>query len=155
MSRIGPNIQPGSRHPIRPVILSMIGVIFTAGCAAGGGTVNVTLSEWSVQRDKAELPAGSITFEVSNTGPDDIHEFVVIKTDLDAGALPTDETGAVDEAGGGMTVEGEIEDIAVGASDSLTLDLEAGSYVLLCNIYSEEEDEAHYQEGMRIDFTVN
>ena len=34
------------------------------------------------------------------------------------------------------------------------LTLEAGSYVLLCNIYSEEEQEAHYAEGMRIAFTV-
>jgi uncharacterized cupredoxin-like copper-binding protein len=133
----------------------MMALILVAGCGAGGGTVKVTLSEWSVQRDKAELPAGSITFDVSNIGPDDLHEFVVIRTDLAAGSLPTDSTGKVDEAGGGMEVMGEIEDIEVGASGTLTLDLAAGKYVLICNIYTEAEDEAHYHEGMRTDFTVN
>jgi len=155
MSTIGQ--IPETQHPRRlgPLALTMVALILVAGCAAGGGTVKVTLSEWSVQRDKAELPAGSITFEVTNTGPDDIHEFVVIRTDLAPGSLPTDSTGKVDEEGGGMVVEGEIEDIAVGASDTLTLDLAAGKYVLICNIYTEEENEAHYHEGMRTDFTVN
>jgi uncharacterized cupredoxin-like copper-binding protein len=155
MSSIGSSTQAKRRHTMWPVVLAIVSVVLATGCGASGSTVKVTLGEWSVQRDKAEVPAGSIVFDVSNSGPDDTHEFVVIKTDLDAGALPTDDTGAVDEAGGGMTVEGEIEEIAVGASDTLTLDLAAGSYVLLCNIYTAEENEAHYQQGMRIDFTVN
>lgn len=154
MRTIGSLTQPASRRRARPLILSVIGLVFVAGCSSGGGTVNVTLSEWAVAPDKSELAAGSITFAVSNTGPNDIHEFVVIKTDLDPGALPTDETGKVDEEGGGMTVEGEIEDIAVDGSGTLTLDLAAGSYVLICNIYDEEEQEAHYSEGMRAAFTV-
>jgi len=155
MSTIGPIVRPGALRRARPLILSLIGLIFVAGCTAGGGTVKVTLSEWAVARDKAELPAGSITFEVTNTGPDDVHELVVIRTDLDAGALPADSTGKVDEEGSGIEeVMGEIEDIAVGASETLTLDLAAGNYVLLCNIYSADEHEAHYQEGMRIGFKV-
>jgi len=32
--------------------------------------------------------------------------------------------------------------------------LEAGKYVLLCNIYSAEEQEAHYEMGMFTNFTV-
>jgi hypothetical protein len=38
----------------------------------------------------------------------------------------------------------------------LTVDLDAGSYALICNIVEEEEGEpeAHYAEGMRADFTV-
>jgi hypothetical protein len=32
--------------------------------------------------------------------------------------------------------------------------LAAGEYVLLCNIYSEDEDEAHYKMGMRTNFTA-
>ncbi len=155
MHMIDSPARPGRIGRARPLVLSMVALIVAAGCAAaGGGTVKVTLSEWAVARDTVELPAGSITFEVTNTGPADIHEFVVIKTDLDAGALPTDANGAVDEAGGGMTVEGEIEDILVDASETLTLELTAGNYVLLCNIWSEEEQESHYQEGMRVAFTV-
>jgi hypothetical protein len=34
------------------------------------------------------------------------------------------------------------------------LDLEAGNYVLICNIWDEGEQEAHYQEGMRTTFEV-
>lgn len=155
MSTIGRSFRNPSPRRSAPLLLTIISLVLVAGCASGGGTVKVTLQEWSVQRDKAELPAGSITFEVTNSGPADIHEFVVIKTDLAPGSLPTDSTGKVDEAGGGMEVMGEIEDIAVGASDTLTLDLVAGKYALICNIYSEEENEAHYHEGMRTDFTVN
>jgi uncharacterized cupredoxin-like copper-binding protein len=151
-----PTVRRDRRARVRPLALSMIGIVLAAGCAAaGGGTVNVTLSEFSVALDKTEIAAGSVVFEVTNSGPNDVHEFVVIRTDLDPGSLPTDSTGAVDEAGGGMEVEGEIEDIAVGSSDSLTLDLAAGKYVLICNIYDKDENEAHYAEGMRAAFTVN
>ncbi len=156
----------------KPLILAVIGLIFIAGCSAPGASapgasapgasaaadatvVEVTLQEFSVLLDKAEVPAGSVTFETTNVGPDDVHEFVVIKTDLAPGDLPVDATGTVDEAGGGMTVIGEIEDIAVGASMSVTLDLAAGKYVLICNIYTEAENEAHYREGMRVAFTVS
>ena len=83
-----------------------------------------------------------------------MHEFVVIATDLGITELPTVEDGSVDESGEGLELIGEIEDIPVGETQSVTLDLEAGNYVLICNIYDADEDEAHYQEGMRTAFTV-
>ena len=55
-----------------------------------------------------------------------MHEFVVIATDLAITELPTVEDGSVDEAGEGLEVIGEIEDIPVGETQSVTLDLEAG-----------------------------
>ncbi len=122
--------------------------------AGGGSTIDVTLQEWAVVVSEASAPAGEVTFSVTNDGPDDIHEFVIIRTDLDPADLPTDETGAVDESGEGMEVIDEIEDIPVGETQEVTADLEAGSYVLLCNIYSADEDEAHYAEGMRTTFDV-
>jgi iron uptake system component EfeO len=124
--------------------------------AAGGGgtTVPVALQEWSVLPASASAPAGSVTFQVTNTGPEDVHEFVVLKTDLDPGVLPVDETGAVTEAGEGIEVIGEIEDVAVGATPELTVTLAAGKYVLLCNIYDETEKEAHYKMGMRTPFAA-
>jgi uncharacterized cupredoxin-like copper-binding protein len=134
-----------------------------AGCTSSGGasaspssagTVDITLQEWSVGAVPATAAAGDVTFVVSNVGPADVHEFVVIKTDLSFIDLPTDATGAVDEAGGGMEVIGEIEDIPVGETQELALALEPGAYALICNIYSAEEQEAHYQEGMRAQFTV-
>ena len=122
--------------------------------AAAGTAVQVTLTEWAIAADVTTAPAGAVTFTAKNEGPDDVHEFVVIKTDLSLIDLPTDATGAVDEAGGGMTVNGEIEDVAVGASGTLSLTLTPGAYVLICNIYDETEKESHYQQGMRASFTV-
>jgi uncharacterized cupredoxin-like copper-binding protein len=117
--------------------------------------VTVTLQEWAVVPDVATVSAGSVTFNISNTGPEDVHEFVVLRTDLGAGSLPTDSTGAVSEDGEGVEVMGEVEDVPVGESGDLTLNMAPGKYVLLCNVYSEEEKEAHYSMGMRTDFTVD
>ena len=125
-----------------------------APTAAGPTTVKVTLQEWSVIPAPASVAAGAVTFEVVNNGPEDIHEFVIIKTDLDPGALPVDSTGSVTEDGAGMTVVDEIEDIPVGQTQELSVTLAAGKYVLLCNIYSEDEQESHYKMGMRVAFEV-
>jgi len=129
-------------------------ILLMPACGGGGETVDVTLQEFAVGVDPASVSAGEVTFSVTNEGPDDVHEFVVIRTDLGPTELPTDENGAVDEAGGGMEVVDEIEDMEVGASEELTVDLEAGSYVLICNIWDEDEQESHFQEGMRAAFTV-
>lgn len=125
-----------------------------APTAAAPTTVAVTLREWSVTPTPSSVAAGTVTFQVTNSGPEDIHEFVVIKTDLAPDALPVDATGTVTEEGAGMTVEDEIEDIPIGQTQELTVPLTAGKYVLLCNIYSEDEQEAHYKMGMRIAFEV-
>lgn len=120
----------------------------------GGSTVAVTLQEFAIGATPATMPAGSVTFEATNEGPEDEHELVVIRTDLAPSELPTNADGSVDEEGEGVEALDEIEEFAVGETQSLTLDLEAGSYVLICNIYTAEEQESHYQEGMRLGFTV-
>lgn len=122
--------------------------------AAGPVTVAVTLQEWAVVPAVTSVAAGEVTFDVTNSGPEDIHEFVVLKTDLDPAALPVAADGSVTESGEGMEVVDEIEDIPVGETQSLTVSLTAGKYVLLCNIYDETENEAHYAKGMRIAFEV-
>ena len=153
-------------------VLGLLSALVLAACSSGSespapagsppaagspaaGAIAVTLQEWAVLPSSESAAAGDVTFQVSNTGPEDVHEFVVLKTDLDAGALPTDDTGAVVEGGEGIEVVDEIEDIPVGESQDLTVSLEAGKYVLLCNIYSADEQEAHYELGMRTNFTVN
>ena len=68
------------------------------------------------------------------------------KTDLKAEALPVSGS-KIDESA--LTPVDEIEDIAVGATPTLTVTLAAGHYVLLCNI------ETHFGLGMRSDFDVN
>jgi uncharacterized cupredoxin-like copper-binding protein len=134
----------------------------TGGTAATGGmpatvasgNVDITLQEWAVVPASTSAAAGDVTFKITNTGPEDEHEFVVIKSDLDPGALPTEASGAVDEAGAGIEVIDEVEEIPVGGSQDLTVDLAAGNYVFICNILDEDENESHYQMGMRIGFTV-
>jgi len=129
----------------------------TEPATGGATTVDVTLQEFAVGTSVSSAAAGDVTFNATNDGPDDEHEFVVIKTDLAIDALPTVDDGSVDEEGEGMEVIGEIEGIAVDASDSTTLALDAGAYALICNIVQEEPDgtiEAHYAEGMRTAFTV-
>lgn len=128
--------------------------LLASACGGGGETVDITLQEFAVGADPSSVDAGEVTFDVTNEGPEDTHEFVIIRTDLGPTELPTDETGAVDEAGAGIEAVDEIEDIPVGESEELTVDLDAGSYVLICNIYDEDEQESHYQEGMRTSFTV-
>jgi uncharacterized cupredoxin-like copper-binding protein len=138
---------------------ALVVMVVLPACGGGesGGPVAITLQEFAVSADPASVPAGSVTFDVTNDGPDDVHEFVVIATDLGPTELPVDADGAVEEGGEGMEVVDEIEDIPVGESPTLTVDLEAGNYVLICNILQEEPNgtlEAHYAEGMRTGFTV-
>jgi uncharacterized cupredoxin-like copper-binding protein len=131
--------------------------LVAAGCGGDeGGTVDVTVQEFAVIPASPSVSAGEVTFNVTNEGPEDTHEFVVFKTDLAPDALPTAPDGSVDEEGEGVELIDEIEDIAVGDTPSLTVNLEAGSYVLICNIVEEEDGETivHYQQGMRTDFTV-
>lgn len=116
-----------------------------ASQSAAAGTVAVTLSEWKVVPASATAAAGPITFAVTNSGSQ-MHEFVVVKTDLKADALPVADN-KIDEST--LTPVDEIEDIAAGATPSLSVDLAAGHYVLLCNI------ETHYGQGMHADFDVN
>jgi len=142
-----------------------IAAALVAGCAtqngspADGGaatdgatTVDVAVQEFSVTPSTDSAPAGEVTFSITNDGPDDIHEFVVIRTDLDPAELPTDENGAVDEDGEGIEVVDEIEEIPVGETEELTVTLEPGAYALICNRFDEDENEAHYEMGMHAAF---
>lgn len=113
--------------------------------SAAAASVAVDLSEWKVVPATATAAAGSVTFAVANKGTM-IHEFVVVKTDLKADALPVVDN-KIDEST--LTPVDEIEDIAAAATPTLTVDLAAGHYVLLCNI------ETHYEQGMHADFDVN
>jgi hypothetical protein len=127
------------------------------GMGAGGATeVGVILQEWAVIPETTTLTAGSITFNAENIGPADPHELVIVRTDIPGGELPTREDGAFDEAAEGVEVIGEIEEFAVGTTQSGTFDLAPGHYVFLCNLVEEEEGEleAHYRMGMWVDVEV-
>ena len=131
----------------------------TAASPAPSGTtsVSVGLQEFAIVPSVASVPAGTLKFVAKNSGPDDIHEMVVLRTDLDAAALPVDKDGKADEEGDGITSIGETGDVAVGETKEASFDLAPGKYVLICNIVQTEPDgsiEAHYKVGMRTAFTV-
>ena len=69
----------------------------------------------------------------------------MFKTDLAEDALPVDGSTVTEDT---LDLVDEAEDIAPGVGTSLTVDLEPGSYVVICNI------EGHYDAGMHAALTV-
>jgi uncharacterized cupredoxin-like copper-binding protein len=152
------------RSTVSVTVAVVLAWSFAAGCgddddgggAAGGGEVNVVVSEFIVEPDPESVDAGEVTFVVDNQGGE-IHEFLVVDA-ASADDLPVDADGAFDEAAfGADKVLDEVEDIESGDTAELRLDLDAGTYVLLCNVVDEEETgeiESHFAEGMHATFTV-
>lgn len=128
----------------------MLTVLFLASCAgankAGPQPVNITLTDNSIQSSSATYAPGPITFHISNTSKAEVHEFVIIKTDLNTDKLPMGTDGNVDEEK--LTSPGEKGDIAVGQTTDLTLTLPAGHYMFICNL------PGHFKTGMHTTFTV-
>ena len=114
------------------------------GDDSGGTAVAATEKDFSIAMDPTEVTAGEVTFTINNEGPS-AHEFVVIKSDTAPGDLPV-EDGLVAEDG--IDVIGEAEDIAPSTTVPLTLELEAGQYVIICNL------PGHYQQGMNVGLKV-
>ena len=121
----------------------------TVPADAGGGTpVAVTAGDTSdvVQTltvEPVSVAAGKVTFTFKNTGNRQ-HEMIVLKTDEKADAL---KVGADDKVSEDASV-GEISETDQGKTVTMTFDLAAGNYVLVCNIAK------HYNQGMRSAFTV-
>jgi uncharacterized cupredoxin-like copper-binding protein len=129
----------------------------TVSCGDEGGTkVDVVLSEFVVEPDRDSVDAGEITFAVDNQGSE-THEFLVVRADS-ADDLPVDQDGAFDEGSFDEdSLIGEAEDIEAGSDTELKLDLDSGTYVLLCNVVEEDEGEmeSHFAEGMHAVLTVD
>ena len=131
----------------RVALLSVV-LLMAAACSGGGGNaIDATLEDFSISLDPSTASAGNVTFDITNDGPS-VHEFVVFRTDLAEDQLPTDDSGAVDEEGEGIELVDEVEDIPVDSTESLDVNLDAGSYVVICNI------PGHYSQGMHTSLTV-
>ena len=121
----------------------------TTSTAANGTPVAISVADtkgtdgpMTLTAVPTSVAAGPVTFTGTNTGTI-THEVIVLKTD----AAP--ETLAVT---GGKVSEadsvGEISEFDAGSTSSVTLDLKAGSYILVCNVKD------HYKLGMWTKFTV-
>ena len=141
----------------RCLVVSVIALALAA-CASPSETgttttsaVEVTLEDFAVKPAQDSVAAGNVTFRATNAGPSG-HELMVVKTDLDPGALPTTSTGMLDPRGAGVELVAETEGMPAGESGELTVTLAAGKYSLLCNIY--DDAGAHFRQGMLTAFTV-
>lgn len=116
--------------------------------ALAGTTVEVELGEDGgelyVRPSVESVKAGTTTFAVANEGAMP-HEFVLLRTDTPADDLPEADGGKVKEEGRLAYVPPITPDAR---TSYVTLDLEPGKYVLLCNV------PGHYGLGQYAAFTV-
>jgi len=112
---------------------------------AAPGVVIVVGVEWAFGTGLASVPAGKVTFEMLNEGAV-VHDLWVIRADLAYDELPVQSGVAV--TGGDIEVVDKVLETPAGTTVSLTVNLEPGTYALICNI------PAHYELGMRAPFTI-
>jgi uncharacterized cupredoxin-like copper-binding protein len=115
-------------------------VAIGVGCTSTGGEsdVEVSLRDDAVTLSPTSADAGSVTFAATNDGTL-THEIEVFSGDVDPATLPVENNVASTE---GLELIDEIEDITPGASADLTIDLDAGTYVVMCNL------PGHFEQGM-------
>ena len=119
------------------VFLLAAGLLLSlAACAPKGPTViHVTLTEFKVTIDRTSVPAGPVTFEITNNGAIE-HELVL------------EAAGSHDEPFELNGVESEKEAIQPGTTVSFDWTLEPGEYQLSCYV------PGHFEAGMHTTFTV-
>lgn len=149
---------------------ALLGAAAAPAFAADGTTVNITLwdkgtsaemamdeglgmahasmadTNMGIKLDKNTVKAGEVTFKVTNSSKETVHELLVVpapadgKFDYDAKEAKFDE----DKAGS----LGEVEETDPGKSGELTLNLKPGKYILSCNVAN------HFANGMWTTFTA-
>ena len=140
------------------VVLLAVGVVVAAmvvACGGGGKAtdVAVSLKEWSVTPSLAQVTDGKVKFTVTNDGTIP-HELVVIKSDLPPNGLPVKDGKVIEDE---VNLLDEIEAFAAKTTESMTLDLSPGKYLLICNITEQVPGQpvtSHYQNGMTTLFLV-
>lgn len=103
--------------------------------------------EWDVEVSAGKAKAGEVIFAIANYGTIQ-HEFLVTKTSFEPGKIPLGENNRFDEELEGIEVIDEIPEWPLNEAKVLKIDLQPGTYELLCNI------EGHYANGMHHAFIV-
>ena len=116
-----------------------------AGGAAADGAVKATLKEFSIVLAPATAKAGAVKLDATNGGTLP-HEITVVKSDLAPDKL-AQKDGVVNMSA--LKANGHIAPFDAGKTGSGTFTLEAGKYVVFCNIAG------HYSGGMHAALTVN
>ncbi|MBI4934611.1 MAG: hypothetical protein HY828_12075 [Actinobacteria bacterium] len=166
-----------THRAVGTILVLAIGALLATGCSSSsssstsssgeprGTVVHISITDhtavdkpMSFTIDRTSVPAGDVTFVVTNDGNID-HELVVLRTDTPYDSIPVNAAGdppAVVASGANKILEdgnvGETgdPDLAKGTTRTFTIaDMQAGSYVLVCNLA------LHYQMGLRSPFTVS
>jgi uncharacterized cupredoxin-like copper-binding protein len=116
-----------------------------AAIASPPKRIAAKLGEYSIKVDRSSAAHGRITFTIRNDGQQ-VHEFIVLKSNFAADKLPRAGNKAEEDAAG--RVIDEAEDIKPGKTAKLSVNLNAGKYVLLCNL------PRHYHGGMHVALRV-
>lgn len=112
------------------------------------GPISGTEKEWAIKLSSSLHEAGTTTFNLQNLGTI-AHEFLVVRTDKSGDALVGSvdpATNRIDEAQ--LNVVNEQPEYDPGVPGMVTVNLEPGHYVLMCNIAG------HYKAGMHADLDV-
>ena len=136
------------------VIATLVAVLIAAcGGDDEAQDVSVSLREWSVTPSLGQVTDGKVKFTVTNDGSIP-HEFVVIKSDLPPNGLPVSSGKVIEDE---VNLIDEIEAFAAKSTESITLDLSPGKFLLICNLTEQVPGQAvtsHYQNGMSVLFLV-
>ena len=123
------------------------------GCMASSGAavetrINVTMKDFGIKVDRRVVPAGEVELHVHNRGPS-THEINVDRWAGRSGHISLQKDGVTaDEAAPHLKRIDSIEQVDLGATKDLVVNLKPGKYVLWCNL------EGHYLGGMHVSFRV-
>lgn len=117
------------------------------GASGSGETITVSMGaphEFAVELSAPSVAAGNVTFEVTNDG-ELPHQFALVRHDGDPGSLPQAQAN-VDLTR--VEILGDSGPLDPGATASITVDLEPGTYVIFSSMGG------HYSAGMFVGLTV-
>lgn len=107
----------------------------------------MSMGMMGITLDKTSVPAGKVTFDVTNDSKAIVHEMIVSPVAAGETDLPyiADENRVDEEKAGHL---GEVSELDPGKGGSLTVDLKPGDYIVYCNI------PGHFVTGMWTVMTV-
>jgi len=119
------------------------------GTGMGYATPGLDISKatMGIKTSVASAPAGIVSFQVTNSSADTVHEMIVMALADPSQPLPYiagDSKVDEDKAGD----KGEVSELDPGKTGTLTVALKPGKYLLICNVAG------HYMAGMSTPFEV-
>lgn len=127
--------------------LVAIAPLSAAGAATTAPFITIIVSSDSITLTQASTKAGVVAFELV-TGGTDAHEIDIVRTDLDAGALPLKKNKQFNERAKGVVVVKEAVKVASGGRKLFSAKLTPGNYVLADNL------PGHYGRGEHVALLV-